>query len=67
MAGEDLREAAILLFGRRRWQAALAAALRVDTSTIRRWVSGAVAITGPAQAAVELMLQAKGHTIPWTR
>jgi len=31
--------------------------LRVDGSTVRRWLSGATHIPGPAQVALELLLQ----------
>lgn len=47
------------------WQTRLAEALMVDGSTVRRWVSGAVPIPGPAQAALNCFLREKsGPTIP---
>lgn len=36
MTGDELREAAVALFGERSWQKSLAVALDVDVSTIRR-------------------------------
>jgi len=48
------------LFGSWGWQTRLAEALEVDGSTVRRWVSGAVAVPNPVKVALRLMLQAKG-------
>jgi hypothetical protein len=36
-----------------------AKALRVDGSTVRRWLSGASSIPGPAEVALELLLERK--------
>lgn len=52
MNGTELKEAAIRLYGDRGWQSSLAVALHVDTSSIRRWVSGVVPVPGPVAAAV---------------
>lgn len=41
------------------WQTRLAEALEVDGSTIRRWVSGAVSVPGPAGAAVRCLRESK--------
>lgn len=35
----------------------MAEALRVDGSTVRRWLSGKVTIPGPALVALELLLK----------
>lgn len=53
MSGQELKESAIRLYGARGWQSKLAAALHVDTSSVRRWVSGAVPVPGPVEAAVK--------------
>ena len=39
------------------WQTRLAEALAVDGSTVRRWVSGAAPIPGPAAAAIRCFLR----------
>ncbi|KQW86599.1 hypothetical protein [Brevundimonas sp. Root1279] len=56
---EDLALAGERLFGRWGWQTRLAEALEVDGSTVRRWVSGAVAVPNPAKVAIRLMLTAR--------
>lgn len=58
MTAEELRRAAIVLFGEAGWMSRLAEALGVDRSTVSRWFSG-LPIPGPAAAAVEswLLLQ----------
>lgn len=53
MSGNELKAAAIRLYGSHGWQSSLAAALHVDTSSIRRWVSGKVPVPGPVEAAVK--------------
>lgn len=53
MSGQELKEAAIRLYGQRGWQSSLAAALDVDASTVRRWVGGQIAVPGPVAAAVK--------------
>jgi hypothetical protein len=53
MNGNQLRTIAVKLYGEHGWQTALAEALEVDTSSIRRWVSGAIPVPGPVAAAVQ--------------
>lgn len=67
----DLALAGERLFGRWGWQTRLAEALEIDGSTVRRWVSGAVAVPHPAKVAIRLMLTAReagdllaGHETP---
>lgn len=57
MTSDTLRVIGEELFGPWGWQTKLAKALRVDGSTVRRWISGATAIPGPAEVALELLLQ----------
>jgi hypothetical protein len=52
------------LFGSWGWQTRMAEALEVDGSTVRRWVSGAVAVPNPAKVALRLMLREKGMAPP---
>ena len=47
MSPTELAEAGRALYGRG-WQTRMAEALGVDGSTVRRWVSGAVPVPGPA-------------------
>ena len=56
MTAEELRVAAIALFGERGWMSRLAEALDVDRSTVSRWFGG-LPVPGPAAAAVEAWLQ----------
>lgn len=51
MTAEQLRQAAILLFGDRGWMSRLAEALDVDRSTVSRWFAG-LPIPGPVAAAI---------------
>ena len=53
MSGDELRALAVKLYGDHGWQTKLAEALEVDTSSIRRWVSGAIPVPGPVAAAVK--------------
>ena len=59
MTPAQLRDAGIELYGKWGWQTRLAEALKVDGSTVRRWVSGAVPIPGPVEAAVLCFLSRK--------
>lgn len=61
MKPTELERLAVQVFGRRGWQTKLAAALQVDGSTVRRWVSGAVPIPGPAAAAVRCFARELGR------
>ena len=56
MSGQELKESAIQLYGSHGWQSSLAKDLGVDTSSIRRWVSGAVPVPGPVAAAVKCFI-----------
>lgn len=56
MTPKQLREACIKLYGEWGWQTRLAEELGVDGSTVRRWVSGAVPIPNPVEAAVKCFL-----------
>lgn len=51
MTAEELRRAAILLFGERGWMSRLAEGLGVDRSTVSRWFAG-LPIPGPVAAAI---------------
>jgi DNA-binding transcriptional regulator YiaG len=64
MSPAELRAIGEELYGRWGWQTKLARALRVDGSTVRRWISGASSIPGPAQVAMELLLQRKRGKLP---
>ncbi len=67
MTPDQLREAGEALYGRWGWQTRLARRLKVDGSTVRRWLSGAVAIPGPAGVAIELLLERKLMELERTR
>ncbi|MEN8197586.1 MAG: hypothetical protein ABFS30_13895 [Pseudomonadota bacterium] len=57
MSPDELRATGERLWGRWGWQTRMAETLRVDGSTVRRWLSGASTIPGPAEVALELLLQ----------
>jgi hypothetical protein len=56
MTPEELRRAAILLFGDKGWMSRLAEALEVDRSTVSRWFAG-LPIPGPVAAALAAWLE----------
>lgn len=56
MTPDELSEIGKQLYGYG-WQTRLAEALMVDGSTVRRWVSGAVSVPGPVEAAVKCFLR----------
>lgn len=56
MTGEELKEAAIKLFGERGWQSALASHLGVDRTQIWRYVTNN-RVPGPVDAAVKCWLE----------
>ena len=55
MSAEELRQAAIQLFGEKGWMSRLAEALGVDRSSVSRWFAG-LPVPGPVAAAVEAWL-----------
>jgi hypothetical protein len=55
LSPEELRRAAILIFGERGWMSRLGEALGVDRSTVSRWFSG-LPVPGPVAAAVRSWL-----------
>lgn len=59
MTPKQLERAAVFLYGDYGWQTRLAEALGVDGSTVRRWVSGAVPIPNPVEAAVNCFVDRK--------
>lgn len=59
MTAEQLRAIGEQLYGNWGWQTRMAEALKVDSSTVRRWLSGKVAIPGPVEVALELLLKAE--------
>jgi hypothetical protein len=54
---DELKAVGEALYGRWGWQTRLARTLKVDGSTVRRWLSGASSIPGPAEVAVQLLLE----------
>lgn len=56
MTGQELKEAAIKLFGERGWTTALAENLGVDRSQIWRYVNNRTDVPGPVEAAVRCWL-----------
>jgi hypothetical protein len=61
MTQEQLREIGERLYGNWGWQTKMAEALKVDSSTVRRWLSGKVAIPGPVEVALGLLLKAANN------
>jgi hypothetical protein len=59
MNGQRLKEIAIELWGERGWEKSLAAFLKVDVSSIRRWVTREKEIPGPVEAAINLHLSSR--------
>jgi len=57
MTQEQLREIGERLYGNWGWQTKMAEALKVDSSTVRRWLSGKVGIPGPVEVALGLLLK----------
>ena len=56
MTAEELRRAAIVLFGERGWMSRLSEALGVDRSSVSRWFAG-LPVPGPAAAAVRAWMR----------
>jgi hypothetical protein len=56
LTAEELRVAAIALFGERGWMSRLAEALGVDRSSVSRWFAG-LPVPGPVAAAVNAWLE----------
>lgn len=54
---EDLINAGHALYGERGWQEAMARDLCVDSSSVRRWTSGAIPVPGPVAAALKCWLR----------
>ncbi|HYE42856.1 MAG TPA: hypothetical protein VEA15_05625 [Caulobacteraceae bacterium] len=61
MTPEELRQAAIALFGERGWMSRLSEALGVDRSSVSRWFAG-LPVPGPVAAAVRAWLLIKELT-----
>jgi len=55
LTAEELRRAAIVLFGERGWMSRLSEALGVDRSSVSRWFAG-LPVPGPVAAAVQAWL-----------
>lgn len=60
MKPKELAEIGEKLWGNWGWQTRMAEALEVDGSTVRRWISGALPIPGPAAAALRCFLDRDG-------
>lgn len=59
MTGDELKAAAIQLWGERGWTTALATALMIDRTQVWRYVNSKTPVPGPVQAAVECWLKSK--------
>lgn len=57
MTPDELRDAAIEIFGRRGWTTDLAACLRIDRTTVYRYAQGQIPIPGPVEAAITCWLE----------
>jgi hypothetical protein len=57
LKAEELTKAGKKLYGERGWKEKLADALAVDSSSVRRWVSGSIPVPGPVAAAVRCFLR----------
>jgi hypothetical protein len=57
MTGQELKAAAIKLFGERGWVSSLAEHLGVDRTQVWRYVNGRVDVPGPVAAAVQCWLR----------
>ena len=62
MTSAELAAAGEFLFGHR-WQTQLARRIGVDSSTVRRWLSGARPIPDRAESFIGLLLEQRGTTI----
>lgn len=58
MSGDELKLAAIELFGERGWQSALSARLGIDRTQVWRYVNNN-RVPGPVSAAVQCWLERK--------
>lgn len=56
MTAKELLKIGRQLYGGRGWQTRMAAALEIDTSTIRRWMY-ADSVPGPAAAALKCFMR----------
>lgn len=59
MTGNELKNAAIEIYGKWGWQAKAAEALGVDASSVRRWTSGQIPVPGPVAAAVRCFIASR--------
>lgn len=57
MSPEELKAAAIKLFGERGWSSALATHLGVDRTQVWRYINGKTDVPGPVAAAVRCWLR----------
>jgi hypothetical protein len=57
MTPQELRDIGEKLYGDWGWQTRMAETLKVDSSTVRRWLSGKVVIPGPVEVALGLLLK----------
>ena len=59
LSSSELKDAGERLYGGYGWQSKLARDLGIDSSTVRRWVSGAVPVSTMAEAAIRCWLREK--------